>query len=132
MAFTRGFYAQALLRLPSMLVKSYFRLILKKLVSFVVNILCLFCAPFQKISAHSPVDLSRSSVEQFEDHPTRPTSLQFSIITISISYHYSPISIAHARLDSKSNLYDTRGITPKRVASGWAHLHVLAPGQHSS
>ena len=33
---------------------------------------------------------------------------------------------------SKSNLHYTRGITPKRVTSGGAHLRGLAPGQHSS
>ena len=32
----------------------------------------------------------------------------------------------------KSNLYDTRGITPKRVTSGGVHLHSLAHGQLSS
>ena len=33
---------------------------------------------------------------------------------------------------SKSNLHYTRRITPKRVTSGGAHLHGLAPGLHSS
>ena len=32
---------------------------------------------------------------------------------------------------TKSNLHYTRGITPKRVTSGGAHLHGLALGQHS-
>ena len=32
----------------------------------------------------------------------------------------------------KSNLHYTRGITPKRVTSGGAHLRNLAPGLHSS
>ena len=32
----------------------------------------------------------------------------------------------------KSNLHNNRGITPKRVTSGGAHLRCLAPGQHSS
>ena len=32
----------------------------------------------------------------------------------------------------KSNLYYTRGITPKRITSGEAHLRGLTPGQHSS
>ena len=32
----------------------------------------------------------------------------------------------------KSNLHYTRRITPKRVTSCGAHLHGLAPGQHSS
>ena len=32
----------------------------------------------------------------------------------------------------KSNLHYTRGITPKRVTSGGAHLRGLAPGLHSS
>ena len=32
----------------------------------------------------------------------------------------------------KSNLHYTRGITPKRVTSGGAHLRGLAPDQHSS
>ena len=32
----------------------------------------------------------------------------------------------------KSNLYYTRGITPKHVTRGGAHLRGLAPGQHSS
>ena len=32
----------------------------------------------------------------------------------------------------KSNLHYTRGITPKRVTSGGAHIRCLAPGQHSS
>ena len=32
----------------------------------------------------------------------------------------------------KSNLHYTRGITPKRVTSGRAHLRGLAPGLHSS
>ena len=32
----------------------------------------------------------------------------------------------------KSNLYSTRGITPKCVTSGGAHLRGLAPGLHSS
>ena len=32
---------------------------------------------------------------------------------------------------SKSNLYYTRGITPKHVTSGGAHLRSLAPGQHA-
>ena len=32
----------------------------------------------------------------------------------------------------KSNLHHTRGITPNRVTSSEAHLHGLAPGQHSS
>ena len=31
---------------------------------------------------------------------------------------------------SKSNLYYTRDITPKRVASGGVHLPSLVPGQH--
>ena len=35
-------------------------------------------------------------------------------------------------LFQKSNLHYTRGITPKRVTSGGAHLSGLAPGQHSS
>ena len=34
------------------------------------------------------------------------------------------------KIKSKSSLY--RGITPKRATSGGAHLHGLAPGQHSS
>ena len=33
---------------------------------------------------------------------------------------------------SKSNLYYTRRITPKRVTSGGAHLRGLAPGFRSS
>ena len=33
---------------------------------------------------------------------------------------------------SKSNLHYTRGITPKRVTSGGAHLRGLASGQHST
>ena len=32
----------------------------------------------------------------------------------------------------KSNLHYTRGITPKRVTSGGAHLRGLAPGLRSS
>ena len=32
----------------------------------------------------------------------------------------------------KSNLHDTRVITPKRVTSGGAHLRFLAPGQRRS
>ena len=32
----------------------------------------------------------------------------------------------------KSNLHDTRGITPKCVTSGGIHLRDLAPEQHSS
>ena len=32
----------------------------------------------------------------------------------------------------KSNLHYARGVTPKRVASGGAHLRGLAPGLHSS
>ena len=32
----------------------------------------------------------------------------------------------------KSNLYCTRGITPKRVASGKVYFRYLAPVQHSS
>ena len=32
----------------------------------------------------------------------------------------------------KSNLHYTRGITPKRVTSGGAHLRGCAPGLHSS
>ena len=32
----------------------------------------------------------------------------------------------------KSNVHYTRGITPKRVTSGGAHLCGLAPGLHSS
>ena len=32
----------------------------------------------------------------------------------------------------KSNLHYTRGITPKRVTSGGAHLRCLAPAQHNS
>ena len=35
-------------------------------------------------------------------------------------------------LNQKSNLHYTRGITPKRVTSGGAHVPGLAPGQHSS
>ena len=35
-------------------------------------------------------------------------------------------------LKTKSNLHYTRGITPKRVTSGGAHLRDLAPGLHSS
>ena len=35
------------------------------------------------------------------------------------------------RLITKSNLHSTRGITPKRVTSGGAHLRGLAPGQQS-
>ena len=31
----------------------------------------------------------------------------------------------------KPDLHHTRGITPKRVTSGGAHLRGLAPGQHS-
>ena len=34
--------------------------------------------------------------------------------------------------NQKSNLHYTRGITPKRVTIGGAHLRGLAPGQHSS
>ena len=34
--------------------------------------------------------------------------------------------------NQKSNLHYTRGITPKRVTSGGAHLCGLAPGLHSS
>ena len=34
--------------------------------------------------------------------------------------------------DQKSNLHYTRGITPKRVTSGRAHLRGVAPEQHSS
>ena len=30
-----------------------------------------------------------------------------------------------------SNLHYTRGITPKRITSGWVHLRGLAPGQQS-
>ena len=36
------------------------------------------------------------------------------------------------KIKSKSNLHYTRGITPKRVTSGGAHLRGLAPGLHSS
>ena len=32
---------------------------------------------------------------------------------------------------SNSRLHDTRGITPKRITSGGAHLRDLAPVQHS-
>ena len=32
------------------------------------------------------------------------------------------------KIKSKSNLHYTRGITPKRVTSGGAHLRGLAPG----
>ena len=32
----------------------------------------------------------------------------------------------------ESNLHYTRGIIPKRVTSGGAHLRGLAPGLHSS
>ena len=32
----------------------------------------------------------------------------------------------------KSHLHYTRGITPKRITSGGAHLRCLAPAQHSS
>ena len=35
-------------------------------------------------------------------------------------------------MKAKSNLHDTRGVTPKRVTSGGAQLRGLAPGQHSS
>ena len=35
-------------------------------------------------------------------------------------------------LSKKLNLYCTRGITPKLVASGGVHLRGLAPGLHSS
>ena len=31
---------------------------------------------------------------------------------------------------SKSNFYNTRGITPKRETSGGAHFRGLAPGQN--
>ena len=31
----------------------------------------------------------------------------------------------------KSSLHSPRGIAPKRVMDGWAHLRGLAPGQHS-
>ena len=40
--------------------------------------------------------------------------------------------MAILQLKKKSNLYHTRGITPKRVTSDGPHLHGLAPGQHSS
>ena len=35
-------------------------------------------------------------------------------------------------ISKKSNLHYTRGITPKRVTSGGAHLRGLAPGLHNS
>ena len=38
----------------------------------------------------------------------------------------------HNKKKSKSNLHDARGITPKRVTSGGAHLRSLAPRQHTS
>ena len=39
---------------------------------------------------------------------------------------------ANVLIKSKSNLYYTRGISPKRVTSGGAHLRGLAHGQRSS
>ena len=46
------------------------------------------------------------------------------------------LSVRVLRIDhevlKKNNLYCIRGITPKRVTSGGAHLRGLAPGQHSS
>ena len=38
----------------------------------------------------------------------------------------------HADRVNKSKLDYARGITPKSVTSGGAHLRCLAPGQHSS
>ena len=41
------------------------------------------------------------------------------------------LRVCFCSLVPKSNLPYTRGITPKRVTSGGAHLRCLAPGQHS-
>ena len=41
-------------------------------------------------------------------------------------------NVQNCKINIKSNLHYTRGITPKRVTSGGAHLRSLAPGQHSS
>ena len=52
-------------------------------------------------------------------------------------FNYANVRAEDVRLianesNQKSNLYYTRGITPKRVTSGGAHLRGLAPGVHSS
>ena len=52
-------------------------------------------------------------------------------------FNYANVRAEDVRLianesNQKSNLHYTRGITPKRVTSGGAHLRGLAPGLHSS
>ena len=42
------------------------------------------------------------------------------------------LSFSINSFNKKSNLYYTRGVTPKRVTIGGIHLRGLAPGQHSS
>ena len=52
-------------------------------------------------------------------------------------FNYANVRAENVRLianesNQKSNLNYIRGITPKRVTSGGAHLRGLAPGLHSS
>ena len=55
--------------------------------------------------------------------------LSCTVVTFPLSYRiFYRVDGAHKR----QNLHYTRGITPKRVTSGEAHLRDLAPGQHSS
>ena len=66
-----------------------------------------------------------------------PTAIQNSSRVISRNFNRSVLSFSSSRKFSlinqiKSNLHYTRGITPKRVTSGGAHLRGLAPGLHSS
>ena len=49
-----------------------------------------------------------------------------------VSLENSQGAFTHSGNRKKSNLYYTRGITPKRVTSGGVHLRGLAPGQHAS
>ena len=44
---------------------------------------------------------------------------------------FTPTSLVYSK-QKELNLYDTRGITPKRAKSNRVHLRDLAPGQHSS
>ena len=51
----------------------------------------------------------------------------------SQTFNYANVRAEDVRLiANESNLHYTRGITPKRVTSGGAHLRGLAPGLHSS
>ena len=56
--------------------------------------------------------------------------LQFKRI-FTLLYHPCGIFMVIGYVATKSNIFYTRGITPKLVTSGGAHLSGLASGQHS-